>query len=247
LIDKILILYISWDPSPELLSWKLPLLQRPILWYGFFFALGFALAYLLFKRLLKEFLHPYGVEKKEVDRLAERLSFSVVLGTVLGARLGDRLFYQSPLDYVHNPLEFFKFWEPGLSSHGGIVGILVGLALFSIRVRKSYPMLTFVALLDLLALPGLLAGGFIRIGNFFNQEILGKVTTLPWGVVFGHPVDGGGSVARHPVQLYEALFYFTFLALLYGLRKKFRQWPLLVKPPGSFLPGPLSIVFASNF
>src|SRR5262249_5807403 len=148
------------------------------------------------------------ISKKEVSKISERVSFYVILGTIVGARLGDVLFYQSPAAYVQDPLGILRFWEGGLASHGAIIGILLSLWIFCVRIRKSYQMLTWIAMLDLLCIPGLLAGGFIRIGNFINQEILGTETLLPWGVVFGHPADGRAIVPRHPVQLYEALFYF---------------------------------------
>lgn len=213
-------LAIFWDPSPAISSFEIPLVGRPILWYGFFFALGFFLAYLVFQRLLFDFMGRYKVEKKISNKFAEKFSLYVVIGAIVGARLGDVLFYQSLSDYANDPLGIFRFWEGGLASHGGIAGVLLSLFVLSVRVKKSNPMMSWVAMLDLLAIPALLAGGCIRIGNFFNQEILGTPTSLPWGVVFGHPVGGALPVARHPVQLYEAFFYFALFAALLFLRKR---------------------------
>ena len=222
-------------------------MNRPILWYGFFFALGFFFAYLVFQSLLKEFLSRYRVRRKEILKIAERVSLYVVIGTILGARLGDVLFYQSPLQYVHDPLGIFKFWEGGLSSHGGVVGILISLWVLCLRIRKKYPMLTWIAMLDLLAIPALLAGGFIRVGNFFNQEILGIPTALPWGIVFGHPADGTAILALHPVQLYEALFYFTFFFVLLALRKNVPKVFRLGKTSGLFFIGTFVFRFIVEF
>jgi prolipoprotein diacylglyceryltransferase len=73
-------------------------------------------------------------------------------------------------------------------------------------------------------LPAAGAAFFIRIGNFINQEILGTPTTVPWAVVFGHPADGRASLPRHPVQLYEALFYLAMFVFLMVSRKKWRKW-----------------------
>jgi len=246
-MEKIFTLAIYWDPSRELTSWNLPLLERPILWYGFFFALGFFFGYLVFQSLLKEFMRPYRVRKKEILKIAEKMSLYVVIGTVFGARLGDVLFYQSPVQYAQDPLGIFKFWEGGLSSHGGVVGILISLWIFCVYIRKKYPMLTWIAMLDLLAIPALLAGGFIRIGNFFNQEILGTATELPWGIIFGHPADGGVAIARHPTQLYEAIFYFIFFGVLLALRKKKPKIFRLGKTSGLFFIGTFIFRFLIEF
>lgn len=240
---QLFFLSIFWDPARGLTSWNLPFLDRPILWYGFFFALGFSLAYLILQSLMKEFMHPYRIRKREILKVVESLCFYIVIGTILGARLGDVFFYQDPKSYLNDPLGIFKFWEGGLSSHGGIIGIFIALCVFRNQYKKKYPMLTWVALLDLLAIPALLAGGFIRIGNFFNQEIIGTVTALPWGVIFGSPVDGGIIAPRHPVQLYEALFYFLACAGLWALRKKVPIMFRLGKTSGLFF----MVVFAFRF
>jgi phosphatidylglycerol---prolipoprotein diacylglyceryl transferase len=163
--------------------------------------------------------------KKRAMMLTEAVTLYVVIGAVVGARLGDVLFYQSWSEIVHHPLAIFKVWEGGLASHGAAIGILLALALLS--KRKKVP---FLVLLDLLVIPTALAGMFIRIGNFLNQEILGVPTTLPWGIVFGHPVGVPAGenplLPRHPVQLYEAFWYgLVFLFLL----RCFRRDPELKK------------------
>lgn len=239
--------YINWDPSRAMTTWNIPLLDRPILWYGFFFALGFFLAYLVFQSLLKEFMLPYRVRKKEILKVAEKLCLYVIVGTIVGARLGDVLFYQSPADYLNDFLGIFKFWEGGLSSHGGVIGILMSLWVFCTRYQKKYPMLTWVALLDLMVIPALLAGGFIRVGNFFNQEIVGTVTTMPWGVLFGSAADGGPLAPRHPVQLYEAIFYFSFFVVLWSLRKNVPAVYRLGKTSGLFFIGTFTFRFVIEF
>lgn len=223
-----------WDPSPEILPWNIPLINRPILWYGFFFTLGFFLGYLVFQGLLKEFMRSYRIRRKEILKIAERFSVYVLVGAVLGARLGDVFFYQSPRQYVNDPLGIFRFWEGGLSSHGGVVGILIALWVFYVHIKKKYPMLTWVVMLDLAVIPALLAGGFIRLGNFFNQEILGTATNVPWGIIFGRPIDQMTGFARHPVQLYEALFYFAFFFVLLALRKNVPKMYLSGKTVGLF-------------
>ena len=197
-------------------SFNIPLLNRPILWYGFFFALGFFLGFWVLRYLLER-TEGLKVPGKEA---AERITLYVLLGAVIGARLGDILFYQHFSYFLHNPLAIIKFWEGGLASHGGAVGVLLALVLLSTGKRKERLQLTFRNILDLVVIPTALAGALIRVGNFFNQEILGTVTTLPWGIRFLHPADGSAPLVRHPAQLYESLFYFGLFAFLLILWKK---------------------------
>lgn len=209
--------YLYWDPSPEMIPVELPFLDRGILWYGFFFALGFFIGYSLFLWMLRRFLMERGTLKSSADtkEMAEKVAFYVAIGVLLGARLVDVLFYQDPSLLLCDPLVLFRVWEGGLASHGGTAGALIALWLVSYRVKLS-----FLHLLDLCVIPAAAAAVCIRIGNFFNQEIVGTPTRVPWAVVFGHPAGGETAVARHPVQLYEALFYgliFSFL-LIYFMR-----------------------------
>lgn len=147
--------------------------------------------------------------------LTDRLTWFVVLGTIIGARLGDVLFYDWPR-YQDNPIEIFMVWKGGLASHGGVLGVILGVYLYYRWVLKQFPEISFVGLMDLLAVPSGLVAFFIRIGNFFNQEILGPPTKKPWGIIFGDPVDFSPPIPRHPTQLYEAVFYlFVFALLMY--------------------------------
>ena len=108
-------------------------------------------------------------------------------------------------------------------------------------------MLNWVAMLDLLSIPGLLAGGFIRIGNFFNQEIVGRAAQVPWAIIFNHPADGSASLPRHPVQLYEALFYFAFCALLWHMRVRVPKMFRLGRTSGLFFMGTFTFRFLIEF
>lgn len=205
-----------------MLPFNLPLINRPILWYGFFFALGFLLAYFVLLYLIP-FIPKLEKQKRDI---AEKIALYAIIGGILGARLGDILFYQPLGHYIQNPLAIFKVWEGGLASHGGALGILLALALFAYLYRKKWPQLNYRTLLDLVVIPVALTGSLIRIGNFFNQEILGVPSTLPWAITFLHPVDGGAPVPRHPVQLYESLFYFLaflVLVLLWRSKPRFRR------------------------
>ena len=87
--------------------------------------------------------------------------------------------------------------------------------------------LTWLRILDFLAVPAAFTSSAIRVGNFFNQEILGKPTNVPWAVIFGHPIDHSASIPRHPVQLYEAVWYLAIFFLLWRL--SYKPFFLLVK------------------
>jgi prolipoprotein diacylglyceryl transferase len=151
--------------------------------------------------------------------LTDRLCWFAVAGTVIGARLGAVIFYDWPL-YANNPIEIFKVWHGGLASHGGVLGVIAALYLYVKYVQRWVPQLTLLKLLDIVAIPGALAGCFIRLGNFMNQEILGTPTSMPWGIIFGHPVDGSIPEPRHPVQLYEAAAYLLIFVVLWRIWKK---------------------------
>ena len=223
-----------WDPAREMLPFALPLLGRPILWYGFFFALGFFCGYWILRRRLAQ---TFGDKARP---LADQITFYVILGTIIGARLGEVLFYGHLSWYLHHPLDLFKVWEGGLASHGGTAGILIALWLLSKRKKRDLPTLSFLNLIDLVALPTPLVAGFIRLGNFFNQEILGKPSSVPWAVTFGHPADGSIPEPRHPVQLYEALTYLGIFLLMLSLAPK-------LKRPGRATGLFLALLFGARF
>ncbi|MEN9654791.1 MAG: hypothetical protein RL235_903 [Chlamydiota bacterium] len=211
-----------WDPRPEI--FRLPIIDWPVLWYGVFFMLGFVLGFRLFvSGLLRLFTlqgHPYTDElRKKAVRFTDRLLVYVVIATVVGAHLGHFVFYESPSEYLAHPEEIFDIWDgglKGLASHGALVAIPIAVFLFVRRYAKKEHVDT-LQILDLMSAPVALAGAFIRIGNFFNQEILGKPTSVPWAVTFGHPIDGSFPVPRHPVQLYEAAFYLVTFFVLWRL------------------------------
>lgn len=229
--------FIYWDPAREILPFNIPFLGRPILWYGFFFALGFLLGYLLLVQLLKQ-----SFSSKVAKAAAERaLAYSVV-GVIVGARLFDVLFYQDFASLRSDPWGALQPWQGGLASHGGAVGLVIALALFFKKEKNHLKGLSFLGFLDFICLPAAVIGGCIRIGNFFNQEILGTLTNAPFGVIFGHPADGSFPVPRHPVQLYEAFFYFFVALLLFFQRKKLKE-----KNKGKTLGLFLTLIFGFRF
>lgn len=240
---------IYWDPNPEF--FRIPYLNWPILWYSALFALGFALGFPIFVSLLTRYFRssgPFRNEdpaslKKRATSLTDRLIVYMIVATVVGARLGHFFFYERPRDYLNRIGEIFKFPIEGLSSHGAAIAIVLALILFAYRFRQKTGGMSAVKLLDLIAVPTALAGSFIRIGNFFNQEILGTKTAVPWGVIFGHPADHSEPVPRHPVQLYEALSYLFVFLILWRLSYR----PKFLNKEGRLIGLFLILVFGSRF
>jgi phosphatidylglycerol---prolipoprotein diacylglyceryl transferase len=201
-----------WDPPRE--AFTIPYFDIAVVWYGILFAMGFIAGYYILLPILRREFQ----DNKLATLFAERITWFVVLGTIIGARLGHVFFYEWDY-YKANPLEILMIRKGGLASHGGTIGIMIALVLFLYIYRKTFPQMTFIKLMDLLAIPTSVTICFIRIGNFFNQEILGTPTDKPWAVIFGHPSDGTLPVPRHPVQLYEALAYLCTFFILFALWK----------------------------
>lgn len=175
-------------------------------WYGLMYLIGFALVWIFGRIRIKN-----GHTDLTVRDL-EDIIFYGVLGVVAGGRLGYALLYK-PDVYLANPLEILYVWQGGMSFHGGLVGVIVVLALFARKKGKSLLEIgDFIAPLVPL---GLMTG---RLGNFINGELWGRPTDLPWGMVFPHTGDG---LARHPSQLYEmALEGAVLFLILWWLARK---------------------------
>lgn len=180
--------------------------------------------------------------KEQGYAVTDRMMVYAILAILVGARLGHVFFYEWSY-YRHHPDEIIKVWQGGLASHGGAIGMLVALWLFRRSIRGEYPTLSVVNLLDYTAICAGLVGAFIRLGNFFNQEILGTPSSLPWAVTFGHPADGSVPLPRHPVQLYEACFYLLVFGALWRVWKE-RAGRL---PPGRLMGWYLILVFGFRF
>ena len=188
--------FIHWNANPEIFHLG-PLSVR---WYGFLFASGFLIGYYIGEKMLRS----EGVPQKWIDSVF----FYIIIATILGARMGHVFFYGWDY-YSQNPGEIFKVWHGGLSSHGGTLGILIAIIIYSKVVTKR----SMLWILDRIVVPTALVAAFIRLGNLMNSEIYGVQTTLPWGFVFER---NGETVAKHPTQLYEAFSYIlTFVVLTY--------------------------------
>jgi len=201
---------ITWDFNPEIFS----IGNHGIRWYGVMIALALFTGYLIFKRYLRG--------DKLTTEMVDSLLVYVAIAGIVGARLGHCLFYE-PEYYLKNPLEILKIWKGGLASHGWAIGLLLALWLYNRKYK-----IPFLWLMDRIAIVVALASVFIRMGNFFNSEIYGLPTNLPWGVEFvrdrlydsttGEILP---TVPRHPTQLYEALSYLLiFIASFVFYRKR---------------------------
>jgi len=204
--------YINWNADPEIIN----IFGISIRYYGLLFVSGLILCIFVLGWIYKR-------ENIPSEHL-EKLSIYGMIGILIGARLGHCLFYE-PSYYLSHPLEMIlpitfppeggiKFsGYQGLASHGGVLGVLIALYIYSRKTKHS-----MIDTLDLIAVVAGLSFGFIRLGNFMNSEIIGMPTTLPWAVIFER-VD---NIPRHPAQLYEAISYFIIFTIMMLLYKKMR-------------------------
>ena len=227
-------MYITWKVDPELFT----LLGREIRWYGLLWVIGLIVAIVIVQKIF------------EKERLPEKwfdsLFVHMMLGIVVGARLGHCLFYE-PAYYLANPLEIFAIWEGGLASHGGVIGIIIAVWLYSKRVTKKSMLWTF----DRVIVPTGFTAAAIRLGNLMNHEIYGGPTSQPWGFRFitniGHWKAGVAepifSEPSHPTQIYEALIYLLVFAITMYL-----YWKTDAKNKQGLLIGiGMIIIFVSRF
>ena len=221
------LLYIHWNP--DLVFFHLgPLAVR---WYGLCWLVGFAVAYLLVRRLYRE--------QKIKDELFDPLFIYCFMGILLGARLGHCIFYEPdyfltsvrgiiemflPIRFVDGNINYAGNWlfqltggaaafvgYEGLASHGGTLGLMIALWLY---VKKTK--LNIWTVLDNIAIATGSMACFIRLGNLMNSEIIGKGTDVPWAFIFER-VD---QMPRHPGQLYEAIAYAILFGILWYLHKR---------------------------
>ncbi len=227
--------FITWTVDPE--AFTIPGLNLEIRWYGILFSVGFALGSFLVYRMWKH----EGLKEEWFDKLF----FYVIIAATVGARLGHCLFY-NPEYYLANPVEILKIRDGGLASHGGTIGIIIAIWLYSRYVTKKSMLWTF----DRLVVPVGFVGAFIRMGNLMNHEVYGHETTVPWAFRFienlprwEHGAPPVFSMPSHPTQIYEALCYIATSCLCMWLywKKGAVKYPGLIF--GIFLIG----IFLSRF
>ena len=248
--------YITWNVDP--VFFRLGSLQ--VRWYGLLWALGFLIGYFIMKRI-------YQREKMAEDAL-DKLLIYMLVSTVVGARLGHCLFYE-PDYYLSNPLKIFAVWEGGLASHGGAIGILIGLWLYVRNYNKSkkekndLQHINYIWILDRIVVAVCLVGALIRVGNVINHEIYGTPTSLPWGFVFMRgaeqfcgtvdnytacnawdaPCPPSEWLPCHPTGLYEAFFCLVAMGILLWM---YYKHDLGHKQPGLMFGTFLVIIFGSR-
>ena len=235
---------INWDISSEIIDgYKTPNL------YGLLFVTGLIVGYFVVKRMFKK----EGIGEESLDKLV----MYMVLGTIIGARLGHVFFYGPYWDvvdssgivlergYFSHPEDIIKVWEGGLASHGAAFMLLLMLFIFSRKVVKK----PFIWILDRIAAPVAIGATFIRLGNLVNHEMVGDITTVPWGFRFLHhdcpfPYECSWSTIpiRHPAQLYEAICYLIAFGILMFLYWKRDLW----KKPGVIFGSFLILIFGSR-
>jgi len=231
------LLKIDWAPSETLFK----IGDFGIHYYSLMFIVAFSFGYYIMKKIF--------VNENVSEEYLESLFVYMVLSILLGARLGDVFFYS--WDYYSNHLleillpiketsDGYKFTGfRGLASHGAVIGSLIGLYLYQLKFKKR----SLLWLLDRITIPVSLGACFVRLGNFFNSEIVGKYSNTDFGVVF---LNRGETLPRHPAQIYESicyLFLFLFLRKTYNSDKKNRQGYLI----GSFFVGMFTIRFLIEY
>ena len=173
-----------------------------IRWYSLAYLFGILIGWWFGKKIINHILKNKGFKfhLKEFDDLITYIIISIIVG----GRLGYIIFYNLGY-YISNPINIFKIWEGGMSFHGALIGVIVGTYVFSIKRKISV-----FFLLDIIACVSPIGIFLGRIANFVNGELIGKVTTVPWGVIF-QSID---MLSRHPSQLYEAALEGVLLFLI---------------------------------
>lgn len=211
--------FITWTASPDIYSGFVT-----VRWYGLMFAIGFWFGY---EVVWREFRHE-GVPEAWVSKLF----IYVIVATVVGARLGHVLFYDWAY-YSQHLSEIPKIWEGGLASHGGVLGIMVSIWLYSKYVTHRPMLWTF----DRVVVPVGVVAALIRVGNLFNHEIYGGPTDVPWAFRFIENIPqylaGAApqfSAPSHPTQIYEALAYLLTFGVVMWLywRRNEQERPGLI-------------------
>ena len=186
-------------------------------WYGIMYLIGFAAAWLLAVSRSHQVIPPW--TKEQIGDLI----FYGALGVIVGGRFGYVLFYDTG-NFFHAPWIFFKIWQGGMSFHGGMLGVIGALWLYSKKLKRP-----FHTVIDFIVPMVPIGLGMGRLGNFINGELWGRVTTVPWGMIF----PDGGALPRHPSELYEFFCEGVFLFLILWFFSKKPRKPFAIS--GLFL------------
>ena len=175
-----------------------------IRWYSIAYILGIIIGWMYANKIIKlTIINKYNFKQIKTSNFNDLIIY-LVIGIVLGGRLGYVFFYNFEY-YSQNIFEIFKLWQGGMSFHGGLLGVVVSIVFFSKKTKTNF--FKFADIVSCVAPIGIFFG---RIANFINGELYGKISTLPWAVIF----PAGGSLPRHPSQIYEALLEGIILFVL---------------------------------
>ena len=193
------------------------ILSFEIRWYSLAYIIGIVIGWTLCKKI---FIKNLDIKEKFDDYI-----IYLIIGIILGGRIGYIIFYNFSY-YLDNVLDIFKIWQGGMSFHGGLLGVIVSSYIFA----KKYNQNPFLYL-DQVSLVAPIGIFFGRLANFINSELYGKVSDMPWSVIF-IKVD---NLSRHPSQLYEAILegIILFLILIYFINRNYLKKPGLIS--GLFL------------
>ena len=175
-----------------------------IRWYSIAYILGIIIGWVYANKIINTTSrNQYNFEPIKTSAF-DNLIIYLVLGIILGGRLGYVFFYNFEY-YSQNFLEIFKIWQGGMSFHGGLLGVIIAIYIFSKNKKTDF--FKFTDIVSCVAPIGICLG---RIANFINGELYGKISTVPWAVIF----PNGGNISRHPSQIYEAILEGVVLFIL---------------------------------
>ncbi len=223
-MESLLSFIVHWNIRPEIFMITE---SYGIRWYSLLYGAAFFLGYQI---LFWEFKS----ENKDTEG-ADQLLMYMFIAVILGARLGHVFFYQWDY-YSQHLLEIIQIWKGGLASHGAAIAITIALILY----KRNHPELTFLWIIDRVAIPTAIGGSFIRFGNFFNSEIVGDYTDGSWGVVFERL---GETMPRVPIQLFEGFLYVAIFVVTISIYIYKKHKP----QEGSLMAIFLFMMFAGRF
>ena len=180
-----------------------------IRWYSLAYIFGIIIGWLICKKIL--------IKNTNINEKFDDCITYLIIGIILGGRLGYILFYNFNY-YLNNFFDIFKIWQGGMSFHGGLLGVIIASILFA-KKNNQDPFL-YMDLVSIVAPIGIFFG---RLANFINSELYGKVSDVPWSVIFVK-VD---NMSRHPSQLYEAILEGL---ILFFILMRFEKKDYLTKP-----------------
>ena len=184
-----------------------------IRWYSLAYIFGILIGWWLGKKIINH-IHRYNEIKFNLKDFDELITY-IIISIILGGRFGYIIFYNLEY-YISNPLDIIKVWEGGMSFHGALIGIILGTYLFS--AKKNVKIFFLLDIIACVSPIGIFLG---RLANFINAELVGKVTTMSWGVIF----PNFGVLPRHPSQIYEAFLEGAVLFLILNIiifKKEYR-------------------------